>query len=177
VDTSDRLYDDFIRLFFLHTHRESSVLTNELPEESDQFRFLRAACLANLKGSVDLILVKVSDMRISIPLDLSSRSFIPLSRFIRFRSPTPLLVPSLVRWKICSIALCDCDHSVGKSWRSGRGCTHLWTLSRPSVRHITDPGSYPPTESLPYVLYERGQEFDQPPSREPFWVWKGQYRV
>ena len=29
--------------------REASALTNELPEESDQFRFLRAACLANLK--------------------------------------------------------------------------------------------------------------------------------
>ena len=51
VDTSDRLYDDFIRLLFLHAHRESSALTKEPPEESNQFRFLRAACLANLKGS------------------------------------------------------------------------------------------------------------------------------
>ncbi len=39
---------------------------------------------------------KVSTMRISIPLDLSSRSFIPLPRFIRSRRPTPLLAPSLV---------------------------------------------------------------------------------
>jgi len=38
-----------------------------------------------------------SVMRISIPpLDLSSRSFIPLSRFICSRHPTPLLAPSLV---------------------------------------------------------------------------------
>ena len=87
VDTSGRLYDDFIRLLFLHAHREASALANELPEESDQFRFLRAACLANLKGSVGLILAKTSVMRISIPLDLSSRSFIPLSRFIRSRHP------------------------------------------------------------------------------------------
>ena len=37
--TSGRLYDDFIRLFFFHTHHESSVLVNDLLEESDQFRF------------------------------------------------------------------------------------------------------------------------------------------
>ena len=47
VDTTGRIYDDFIRFLFFHTHREVSSLTNELPEESDQFRFLRTACLAN----------------------------------------------------------------------------------------------------------------------------------
>jgi hypothetical protein len=41
------------------------------------FRFLRAACFVHIKGSVGLILDKVSGMRISIPLDLSSRTFIP----------------------------------------------------------------------------------------------------
>jgi hypothetical protein len=100
VDTSGRVYDDFNRLLFLHAHREASPLANELPEESDQFGFLRATCLPNLKGSVGLILAKASAMRISIPLDLvtdlSSRSFIPLPRFIRSRRPIPLLDPSLV---------------------------------------------------------------------------------
>jgi hypothetical protein len=43
VDTTGRLYDDFNRLLFLHAHREPSALTNEIPEESDQFHFLRAA--------------------------------------------------------------------------------------------------------------------------------------
>ena len=80
VDTSDRIYDDFLRLLFLHTHREASVLTNDIPEESGHFRFLRAVCLANIKGSVGLILAKSSAMRISIPLDLSSRPFIYLHR-------------------------------------------------------------------------------------------------
>ncbi len=47
VDTSDRVYDDFSRLLFLHFHREDSDLANEIPEESDQFRFLRATCYAN----------------------------------------------------------------------------------------------------------------------------------
>ena len=53
-----RIYDDFSRLLFLHAHREASDLSHELPEESDQFRFLRAACLHNIKGSVGFILAK-----------------------------------------------------------------------------------------------------------------------
>jgi hypothetical protein len=69
VDTSGRVYDDFSRLLFLHPHREASALANEIPEESEQFRFLRAACYANIKGSVGLILAKAAAMRISIPLD------------------------------------------------------------------------------------------------------------
>ena len=96
VDTSDRIYDDFVRLLFLHAHREALALANDIPEESGHFRFLRATCLVNIKGSVGLILAKTSAMRISIPLDLSSRSFIPLPRFIRPRRPTTLLAPSLV---------------------------------------------------------------------------------
>ena len=90
------MYDDFTRLLFLHAHREASPLAHELPEESDQFRFLRSACFDNLKGAVGLIMAKASAMRISIPLDLSSRPFMPLPRFIRSRRPTPLLAPSLV---------------------------------------------------------------------------------
>ena len=40
VDTSDRIYDDFLRLLFLH---EVSALANGVPEESGHFRFVRAA--------------------------------------------------------------------------------------------------------------------------------------
>jgi hypothetical protein len=35
VDTSDRIYDDFLLLLFLHAHREASTLRNEILEESD----------------------------------------------------------------------------------------------------------------------------------------------
>ena len=62
VNTSGHIYEDFVRLLFLHAHREASILAGELPEESDQFRFLRAARLATLKGTVGLILAKVSSM-------------------------------------------------------------------------------------------------------------------
>ncbi len=89
ADTTGRVYDDFSLLLFLHTHREASALANEIPEESGQFHFLRAARYTNIKGSVGLILVKTSDMRISITLDLSSRPFIPLPRFICRRRPLP----------------------------------------------------------------------------------------
>ena len=98
VDTTGRLYDDFIRLIFLHSHREASVLANQLTEESDQFRFL-SSCFSNLKGVVGLIMTKVSAMWVSIPLDLSSRSFIPLPRFSRSCRPTPILSPSLVLFR------------------------------------------------------------------------------
>ena len=96
ANTSGRIYDDFVCLLFLHAHREASILAGELPEESDQFRFLRAARLANLKVTVGLILAKASAMRVTIPIDLSTRPFIPLPRFFNSRRPAPLLNPSLV---------------------------------------------------------------------------------
>jgi hypothetical protein len=55
-----RVHDDFVRLPLLHAHRAASALAGELPEESDQFRFLHAVCLASLKSSVGLISAKVS---------------------------------------------------------------------------------------------------------------------
>ena len=73
-DTTRRLYDDFIRLLFLNGHRETSALANELTEESDQFRFLRSSCFANLKGAVGLITAKVSAMRISIPFIITDKT-------------------------------------------------------------------------------------------------------
>ncbi len=39
VDTSVRIYDDFLRLLFFHDHREASALANDI-EESGHFRFL-----------------------------------------------------------------------------------------------------------------------------------------
>ncbi len=41
------MYDGFIYLPFGHVHREESDLDNDLSEESDKFRFLRALCFAN----------------------------------------------------------------------------------------------------------------------------------
>jgi hypothetical protein len=60
------------------------------------FHFLRASCLSNLKGSVGLILAKAPAMRVTIPIDLSTRPFIPLPRFLNSRRVSPLLNQSLV---------------------------------------------------------------------------------
>jgi hypothetical protein len=68
VDTTGRIYEDFSRLLFLHAHREASALATEIPEESEQFRFLPATCFPNIKESVGLILAKGSVIRISILL-------------------------------------------------------------------------------------------------------------
>ncbi len=68
----------------------------EFLEESEQFRFFRASRSSNLKDSVGLILVKASAMRVTIPIDLSTRSFIPLPRFLNSRRVPPLLNQSLV---------------------------------------------------------------------------------
>ncbi len=48
IRTSGSVYEDFVRMIFLHKHREVSILPVELPEESEQFRFLQASRLANL---------------------------------------------------------------------------------------------------------------------------------
>ena len=96
TSTLCHVYEDFTRLLFLHAHREVSILAGVLPEESEQFRFLRAARLANLKGSVGLILAKVSPIRVTIPIDFSTRPFIPLPRFFNSHRAPPLLKQSLV---------------------------------------------------------------------------------
>jgi hypothetical protein len=65
-------------------------------DEPEQFRFLRAARLANVKGSVGLISAKASAMSVTIPIDLSTRPFIPLPRFFNSRRVPPLLNQSPV---------------------------------------------------------------------------------
>jgi hypothetical protein len=90
VSTSGHVYEDFVRLLFLYAYRKASILAGELPEESEQFRFFRASHLTNLNYSVGLILAKVSSMRVTIPIDLSTRSFIPLSPFFNSRRVSPL---------------------------------------------------------------------------------------
>ena len=63
ANTSGRINEEFLRLLFLHAHRDASALSGELPEESAQFCFIRTSCLVNLKGSIGLVFVKSSVMR------------------------------------------------------------------------------------------------------------------
>ena len=79
----------FFYLTVIKLHRETSILAGELPEESDQFRFFRVGLLVNLQ-------VKTSVMRVTIPIDFPTRSFIPLPRFFNSRRTPPILTPSLI---------------------------------------------------------------------------------
>ncbi len=101
-----RINEEFLCLLFLNDNRETSPWAGELSEESDQFRFIRPDCFPNLKGSIGLMLAKVS--RVIIPLDLSTWTFIPLPRFIRTRNTTwtSLLTPSLVLFTQSSVKWC-----------------------------------------------------------------------
>ena len=45
---------------------------------------------------VGLIIAKASAMRVTIPIDLSTRSFMPLPRFFNYCRVSPLLNQSLV---------------------------------------------------------------------------------
>ncbi len=100
MNTSGHVHDDFVRLFSSQTHWETSILPGELPwetsilpgelpEETDQFRFLRVEGLVNLKESLELILDETSVMRVTIPIDLSTRSFNPLPLL----NPSPVIFP------------------------------------------------------------------------------------
>ncbi len=60
TSTSGRINEEFLLLLFLHDNRETSALSGELPEESVLFGFIRADCLANIKGSIGLMVVTAS---------------------------------------------------------------------------------------------------------------------
>ena len=60
VNTSARLYHDFILLLFLHAYLGSSALVRELPEEVDQFRFF-----ARLAGSGNDKKTEVTERRVA----------------------------------------------------------------------------------------------------------------
>ncbi len=68
-----------------------------------------------LKDQWGWFLSKTSVIRISTPLDLSSRSFIPLPRFMRSRRTATLLAPSLVftpRWFALAALVGCCSYQL-----------------------------------------------------------------
>ncbi len=59
--TSGRLHSEFVRLLFLHTHRETDLFlttsgVQSAESDRDQFHFLRAAFLQQIKRKVGLSL-------------------------------------------------------------------------------------------------------------------------
>ena len=84
--------------------------------------FLASCTLGELKGSVGLILANASAMRVTVPIELSTRSFIPLPCFFNSRRAPPLLTPSPVLFPQQS------------AW-AAHGVRSFWKLYRLTVHH------------------------------------------
>jgi hypothetical protein len=74
TSTSGRLHNEFIRLLFLQTHRETDRFftasgVQSAHSTSDQFHFRRAAFAQQLKSKVGLVLAKAATFRINLNLD------------------------------------------------------------------------------------------------------------
>ena len=75
TSTSGRLHNEFIRLLFLQSHRETdrffAVSGVQLAQTNpgDQFTFRRTAFLQHLKSKVSLALTKAEALRINLNLD------------------------------------------------------------------------------------------------------------
>jgi hypothetical protein len=73
----------------------------------------------DIKGSVGLTLAKASVMRVSIPLDLSTRFCIPPPCFLCCRHPhppflTPSLIPAPRRFAKAAHDVCPCETERGE---------------------------------------------------------------
>jgi hypothetical protein len=71
VSTSTRMHGEFLRLLFLHAHRETEAhfTATGMPSQrnqSDSFRFKRAACYQSLKSKVGLAAAKAAALRINL---------------------------------------------------------------------------------------------------------------
>ena len=86
ASTSGRLHSEFVRLFFLQTHRETDRFFADsevqlVQTDRDQFHFRRAAFSAQLKSRVDLALTKtVSHSQTSRLLTSSLSLGVPVPR-------------------------------------------------------------------------------------------------
>jgi hypothetical protein len=98
VNTSTHIYDDCLCLLFLDVHHKHSSLTGEMTE-SDQFLFLCSTYLSTLR-SLWFDLGQRFGMRVTIPLDLSTWSFIPLLSHSSC-PPSSYSFPSLISSMLC----------------------------------------------------------------------------
>jgi hypothetical protein len=70
VSTSTRMHGEFLRLFFLQAHRETEAHFTDAGmssqrNQSDSFRFKRAALYQSLKSKVGLAAAKAAALRIT----------------------------------------------------------------------------------------------------------------
>ena len=97
VSTSTRMHDEFLRLLFLQAHRETEAHFSAagMPSQrnqSDSFRFKRAAFFQLLKSKVGLAAAKAAALRININVEGCGIVAAP----VHAPSCAPLLLPLLL---------------------------------------------------------------------------------
>ena len=95
VSTSTRMHGEFLRLLFLQAHRETEAhfTAAEMPSQrnqSESFRFKRAAFYQGLKSKVGLAAAKAAALRINLNVKGCSTVAAPMHAPCR----TSLLLPS-----------------------------------------------------------------------------------
>jgi hypothetical protein len=97
---------------FLHDHREVSDLAGVFPEESDQFRFLCGACLANLKVSAGLILDKGKE---TLPSRAIDRAICITGHEVTKKNRCVLWTSEMMRnqWRVSSMRVCTVLRDTG----------------------------------------------------------------
>jgi hypothetical protein len=96
MSTSNRMHGEFLRLLFLQAHRETEAhfTAAGLPSQSNQsesFRFKRAAFYQGLKSKVGLATAKAASLRINLNVQGCSIVTAPMHA----PSRTSLLLPLL----------------------------------------------------------------------------------
>ncbi len=98
MTTSSRIHGEFLRLLFLHDHRETTAhfIATGLPSQQNRsdnaFRFKRAAFYMGLKCKVGLVAAKASALRINLNIQGCS----VVARSLHAPSRAPLLLPLLL---------------------------------------------------------------------------------
>jgi hypothetical protein len=74
VSTSTRMHGEFLRLLFLQAHRETETHftaagMSSQRNQSDSFRFKRAAFYQSLKSKVGLVAAKAAELRINLNVE------------------------------------------------------------------------------------------------------------
>ncbi len=104
VSTSTRMHGEFLRLLFLQAHRETEAHftadgMSSQRNQSDSFRFKRAAFYNSLKSKVGLAAAKATALRVNLnvqgcgivapPMHASSRTPLLLPLLLSHNFPTP----------------------------------------------------------------------------------------
>jgi hypothetical protein len=118
VSTSTRMHGEFLRLLFLQAHRETEAHftatgMRSQRNQSDSFRFRRAAFYRSLKSKVGLVAAKAAALRINLNVEDCGIVAAP----VHAPSRAPLLLPLLLSHNL------PLPHAYTPTYTEVNGCT------------------------------------------------------